>query len=92
MILLIVRSERGFVHVPEKIACGVRVNRDADGLGRGWIRGRREGEKRSGCGERILDVVSGHLDLACTELTLPQWESSNGVALEVGVLVVSAPS
>lgn len=58
LILLIVGSERGFVHVPEKMASGVRVNRDADGLGGSWLRGRREGEKRNGCGKRVLSVVS----------------------------------
>lgn len=31
-------------------------------------------------------------ELTCIKLTLPQWESSIGVAVEVGVLVVSAPS
>lgn len=75
------------------MAGGVGVNRDADGLGGGWIRGRREGEKRNGRGERVLYGVSAdRFDLSRMPLTLPQWESSTGVAVEVGVLVVSAPS
>lgn len=40
------------------MASGVRVNRDADGLGGRWLRGRREGEKRNGCGKIVLSVVS----------------------------------
>lgn len=58
LILLVVGSERGIVHIPQKMARGVGVNRDADGLGGGWIRGRREGEERNGRGERVLYGVS----------------------------------
>lgn len=57
-VLLIIGAERGFVHVPEQMVGGVRVNRDADGRRGGWRRGRREREKRRGGGERVLSVVS----------------------------------
>lgn len=40
------------------MASGVRVNRDADGHGGVWLRGRREGEKRNGFAEIVLHVVS----------------------------------
>lgn len=93
-VLLIIGAERGFVHVPEQMVGGVRVNRDADGRRGGRRRGRWEGEKRNGSGERVLSVVSKltRLNTQSTHIAavgVIEWGSRGGGGLGgVGSVVV----